>query len=226
MNPAIVYIYPATAGPEHTEYAVNFVDSYNRFPPGCVHDSIIVLNGAKLTTEIECLFASLQNVKYIERDGAAKDIGGYQEAAARYPGELMCFFGGTTYFKGQGWLVRMAQSYAKHGPTLYGVMGNRGDSRVRVWPHLRTTGFWTTSTMMNSYPHRITRDDQRYEFEHGKTCFCNWIKSQGKKPYVVTWFGEFLEPHWDDIPNGYHRGDQSAMLCGDRLTRPPFYKCI
>lgn len=223
MRTAITYIFPANAGEQHTQYALRFIQSYNANPPAIDHETIVVLNAAKVTPEIQCMFASLRNVTFLERDGSAMDIGGYQDAAAKFPCDLMAFFGGSTYFKGGGWLLRMLQVYLKHGPALYGVMGNRGDSKVNVWPHVRTTGFWTTTDLMNRYPHRIVRNDQRYEFEHGKTCFANWIKVQGLKSWITTWTGEYLWDHWDIIPNGFHRGDQSALLCGDRLSEPPFY---
>jgi hypothetical protein len=76
---------------------------------------------------------------------------------------------------------------------------------------------------MNGYPHRITQPDKRYEFEHGKTCFANWIKAMGLKAWIVTWDNEYLWADWDDIPNGFHRGNQSALLCGDRLSEPPYH---
>src|SRR6185369_3353869 len=106
MNASIVYIYPATAGEKHTQYALRFIQSYNANPPAIDHQTVIVLNAATVTS--------------LERDGSAMDIGGYQDAALRFPCDLMCFFGGSTYFKGGGWLLRMLQAYLKHGPALYG----------------------------------------------------------------------------------------------------------
>lgn len=219
---SVVYIYPANAGEKYTQYALRFIQSYNDNPPAVDHQTIVVLNAATVTTEIECMFSSLRNVTFLERDGSAMDIGGYQDAALRFPCDIMAFFGSSTYFKGPGWLLRMYQAYLKHGPALYGSMGNRGNSNG-VHPHLRTTGFWCAPSVVNEHPNRVTRNDQRYPYEHGPNCLTSWVKSQGLRPYVVTWDSEYLEPQWDEIQNGFHRGDQSALLCGDRLTENPFF---
>lgn len=224
MNVSIVYIFPATAGEQHVQWALRFVKSYNENPPAIDHQTIVVLNAAKITSEIRCMFASLRNVTFLERDGSAMDIGGYQEAARKFPCDLMVFFGGSTYFKGAGWLLRMLQAFIKHGNALYGCMGNKGETYPRrVFPHLRTTAFWLPPDLMNRYPRRITRNDQRYGFEHGPDCLTSWIKGRGMKAWLVTWMGEYLEPDWDSVPNGFHRGNQSALLCGDRLCEPPYY---
>lgn len=222
MTPAIVYIFPATAGEQHVNYALRFIQSYNTHPPAIDHQTIIVLNNATVTAEIECMFSSLRNVTFLERDGSAMDIGGYQAAALRFPCDLMAFFGGSTYFKGEGWLLRMVSAYLKHGPALYGVMANKGNS-TGAYPHIRTTGFWCEPRVMNEYPHRITKNEQRYPFEHGRNCLTSWVKSQGMKPWLVSWQSEYSEPEWDNCPDGFHRGTQSAMLCGDRLSEPPYY---
>ena len=224
MRVSILYNFPALAGDQHVQWALRFIQSYNEHPPGMVHDTIVTLNCAPLTPEITCMFSSLQNATFLERpNGEAQDIGAYQEAAARFPCDLMVFFGGSSYLRGKGWLVRMVQAFMKHGPGAYGCHGNRGDKNGRVSPHLRTTGWWTTPALMNRYPHRITKNEQRYAFEHGPNCFFNWVKSQKLPVLVVSWTAEHKWEDWDSFPNGYHRGDQSALLCGDRLTTSPYY---
>jgi len=170
------------------------------------------------------MFSSLQNVTFLERPkGEAQDIGAYQEAAARFPCDLMVFFGGSSYLRGKGWLVRMVQAFMKHGSGVYGVMPNRGDARVNVKPHLRTTGFWCPTDLMNRYPHRIVRNDQRYAFEHGSICFFEWVKSQGLPVLAVSWKGEHKWEQWDLYEGGFHRGKQEGLLCGDRLSENPYY---
>lgn len=213
-----LYNFPATAGPQHVEWALRFIQSYNQYPPGMEHDTIVALNQSRVTPEITCMFSSLPNVTFLERPtGAAQDIGAYQEAAEKFPCNLMVFFGGSTYLKGKGWLVRMVEAFKKHGNGVYGVMANRGDDRFKVKPHLRTTGFWCSTDLMNRFPHRITRNDQRYDFEHGKLCFFEWVKKQGLPVLAVDWHKEYEWKDWD-YPNGFFRGDQSGLMCGDRLT--------
>jgi hypothetical protein len=118
----------------------------------------------------------------------------------------------------------MAGAFQKHGNALYGSMGNAGDASVKVFPHIRTTGFWLSPTLFNAYPTVINKPEQRYPFEHGPNCLTEWVKSQGLKALIATWSGEYETGQWDSIPNGFHRGDQSALLTGDRVTDPPYYQ--
>lgn len=227
MNPAIVYIYPAEDGPKHTELALRFIETYNACPPGASHETVVVLNGAKRTTEIECLFGSLPKVKFLEHDDSGWDIGGYQAAARQYPADLMAFFGGSTYFPRPGWLRRMIDAYEKHGEALYGTMANRGDLRYKVYPHIRTTAFWLSSKLFNAYPWKVERSDQRYPFEHGKDCLTGWITNQGLKAWLVTWGGCYAWEQWDIGQRGFYswniqddpfRKNRRMLLVGDRLT--------
>lgn len=220
MTVAIVYIFPANAGEQYTQHAIRFIQSYIANPPGIAHESIIVLNGASRCTEIECLFSSLQNVRILEHDNSGYDIGAYQKAAAEVPADLMMFFGSTAYLKRPGWLLRMLQARMKHGDTLYGTHGNRGAGGVQ--PHVRTTGFAISTSLLNQYPHRATRPEHRYEWEHGTTCLCSWIKKRGLIPWIVAGDGDYQWEQWDLIPNGFHRGNQSNLLCGDRMTLIPY----
>ncbi len=226
MKPRIVYIYPQNDGgnqQKHDELAARFIGTYHSFPPDIEHDTVIVLNAGAVNATIQAMFSGFQNVMFLPRDGAAWDIGGYQQAAMMMPAELMVFLGGSTYIRGKGWLRRMAEVFEQRGPGLYGCMGNRGDARVKVSPHIRTTGFWTSGELMNRYPIRIRQHDMRYGFEHGPACLTTWIRRQGKPILVATWDGIYQERDWDSIPNGFHRGNQSGLLVGDRLTEPPFY---
>ena len=135
------------------------------------------------------------------------------------------FLGTSTYFKGVGWLLRMAAAFSRHGNAQYGVMGNQGDERCGVKPHIRTTAFWMKPDMMNKYPVRIRESAQRYQAEHGQNCFSEWFKNQGLSNWIVTWDGNWPLMECDSIPNGFHRGTQQALLAGDRISEPPYYKC-
>jgi len=225
MKPVIVYVYPAPElVPMAQDYALRFLETYHNNPPGLVHETIVALNGLKITAELKCLFSSLQGLRFMEHDDSGWDIGAFQRAARENPGaDLMVFFGTSVYLKNRGWLMRMVNAAMKYGEGLYGAMGNAGNLRFKVYPHIRTTGFWIKPSLLNRYPHRITRADQRYEFEHGQTCLAEWLRRSGFPSWVVTTTGEFQKQYWNSVPNGYHSGNQSALLCGDRLTEPPYY---
>lgn len=223
MKLSLVYIYPANDGPRHTDYALRFVCTYHEYPPMVEHDTIVVLNGARTNGVCRCMFSTLPNVTFCEHDDSGWDIGGYQVASEQYPADLMVFFGGSSFFNRPGWMNRVVASFAKYGNGLYGAMGNRGDPGAKVEPHIRTTCFWCPSALMNSYPKRIRRQEDRYEFEHGASCFTNWVKAKNLPVLMVTWSGEYRWKDWDDIRNGYHRGDQSDLIMHDRLSDYPFW---
>lgn len=218
----VVYVYPVMGG-NHDHLAARFVESYLAHLPQQPHRLVVVSNGGQPTSTMRAL---LSRVKYeiLMHDDTGWDIGAYRKAAKEIQGDLMVFLGGSTYLRGKRWLERMVESFQKHGPALYGVMGNQGDAKVKVAPHIRTTGWWMPPALLNQYPVQTTSDQKsRYGFEHGPHCLTSWIKSKGLKVFVVTWSGEYEWPNWDSIPNGFHQGNQSALLVGDRLTEPPYW---
>lgn len=223
MKVAITYIYPNAGAGDYFDLAVRFLDSYGKFPPGMDHDSIIVCNGQPATDETRFYFGSLPNLTCLDHDGSGYDIGGFQMAARTVPCDLMVFFGSTAYLNHPNWLFRMVESFNSHGDTIYGAMGNQGAQHAWVYPHIRTTGFWLSPALFNRYPIQVTRPEQRYEFEHGATGLTTWAIQQGKQPWVIAGDTDWVLGACDNIPNGYHRGDQSNLLAGDRLTLPPYY---
>lgn len=220
MKTVLVYVYP---GPAYLNNAVRFLSTYHECPPGRDHSSVVVCNGFAPGSFEQILFAGLPNLTFLQHDNSGYDIGAFQFVARTVSCDLMIFFGASAYFTGPGWLNRVEDSTSRHGFALYGVHGNQGDDRVNVSPHVRTTGFWIAPSLLNKYPFIVNKASNRYEFEHGQTSLCNWIQKQGLHTWVVTWFSEYLRHQWDGIPNGFHRGNQSALLFRDRLTDPPFY---
>lgn len=223
LKVTVVYVYVMNS-PQHGCEAVRFVQTYMEKPPGYPHKTIVVLNGGEPNDYVRGLFAPLPELSFHVHDNSGYDIGGFQAVARANPDEdLMVFFGSSGFFKGPGWLARMVESFQKHGDALYGVMGNTGDERFNVYPHIRTTAFWISPRLLNLYPHRVTTPEGRYPFEHGPDCLTRWIRRQGLKALVVTWSGEYEAQDWLAIPNGFRSGDESAMLAGDRLNSPPYW---
>lgn len=224
MRAIVVYVFPNTGAFDNL--ARRFVADYQRFPPGEVeHAVVVVVNGGSIDKKCEDIFRPIGNCIFLPHDNSGFDIGGYQHAARTlgHMCDLMVFFGASTYLKGPNWLMRMAVSFLKHGPALYGVMGNQGDARVNVKPHIRTTGWWIPPSLLNKYPVVVSKPEQRHPFEHGPDCLTSWVYAQGLKVFVVTWKEEVEWPNWDAIPNGFHRGDQSALLAGDHISEPPYF---
>jgi hypothetical protein len=223
MKIIVVYVYPLGGRDGHLELANRFLNTYHAFPPGVDHETVVVCNGGPTDGETEYLFGSLPGLKLLAHDDSGYDIGAYQKAAATYDSDLMVFLGGSSYLKCVGWLGRFAEARERHGDTLFGSMGNRGAVQFGVHPHIRTTGFAMSPALLRKYPTIVKSREQRYPFEHGPKCLTSWIYGQRKTPLVVVWTGEYPMAKWDEIPNGYHNGDQSNLLIGDRMTAPPFY---
>jgi hypothetical protein len=225
MRVSIIYIYPNNGEGGFHDKAVTFLETYHQHPPGMDHKTVIVCNGVPANDETRFLFASMPNVEFLNHDNSGLDCGGYQAAARSVDADLLVFFGSTTYFKRAGWMLRMVQAYEKHGDCLYGTMGNQGHQAVGVWPHVRTTAFWMSRNLFNRYPIQVTRNEQRYAFEHGVDGLTSWVLRQAKKVLVVTWEGEYSVQLCDGAPGGFHNGAQENLLVGDRLSCPPYYAC-
>lgn len=218
---AIVYIYPIYDG-KFQKMAERFFETYRRFRPNIAHRLVVVSNGGPPTKRMVQTVDDLK-VEWIVHDNSGWDIGGFQAAARKVSCDTMVFFSNSAYFQRPGWLERMVECSQHLGPALYGCMGNRGDLGVKVWPHIRTTGFWMNPVLFNAYPFKCTSQNQRYQFEHGQYNLSEWVRELGLKRWVVTFDGVYDYDGWDMTGNGYHRGDQSGLLSGDRLTQPPYY---
>jgi hypothetical protein len=216
----IVYIYPLDGQEGFDLKANRFIDSYLRNPPGLAHDTVIVCNGGPAYYAVEHRFSYLPNVQLLENNNRGKDIGGYLAAAKKVPADLMVFFGACSYFRKPEWLVPVLRSYFRKGNTLYGATSHPGEGN-HIHPHIRTTGFWLKPELLTQYCPDGIDNDRRYELEHGQTCLTNWFRNHGMTPWVVTYGGEYRVEQSREIPNGYHNGDQSNVLFGDRLTEPP-----
>lgn len=221
LDVVVTYVYPC-GQPHWDVHAQRFVDTYRQHPAGYDHRVCVVWNGGFNKDRMDSLFAGMPAFS-LQHDNSGWDIGAYQLASRSVPCDIMVFFGNSTYIKRDGWLERMIESFYRHGPNLFGCMGHTGDLRFRVFPHVRTTAFWIPPAILNLYPTTISIPEQRYNFEHGPNCLSNWIKSVGLRNFIAAWSGDFELERSNMIPNGYHNGDQSNLIVGDRMSAPPFY---
>lgn len=223
---ALIYCFPMNGHQGFAPLSLEFNNSYARNPPGLGHETIIVCNGATITDPSKDLFNALPNRSYFDHDNSGWDIGGFQAAARAATADMLVFCAVHTYFRKPGWLARMHEVYCELGDTLYGSTGNQGDPRVGVHAHVRTTGFWCSRALFNSYPHLVTQGGgggQRYAFEHGPDCLTSWVIRQGKTPWIVGWSQVWPVQQCDSFGNGFHQNDQAEVLVGDRLCCPPYY---
>ena len=218
VRPVVVYVYPVFGG-DHDSYASRFVGSYRQFRPDLPHRLVVVSNGGSPTPAMKAAFSGVA-VEWLVHDDSGWDIGAYRYAARTVQNcDLMIFFGGSAHVRGRGWFERMVASFEEHGEAVYGAMGSLGQNI-----HIRTTAFWLPPSLLNRYPHPTTSDRaSRYNFEHGRSGLTMWALSIGLKAWMVTWTGSYRHHQWDGIPNGFHQGDQSALLAWDRIADPPYH---
>lgn len=215
--------------PQFQEYADLFVTTYCANPPLRDHQMIVVSNGGQPDVRAIEQFSHIGGTMFLKHNNIGQDIGAFQMVAAKVPCDLMVFFGSSSYFRRPGWLRRMVSAYQCYGDGLYGCTGNQGDMRMtsagaqRVWPHVRTTGFWCSPTLINHHPFRVTDNSQRYEYEHGEKGLTSWLSSKGIPSYIVGW--DCVKPlhECDSMPGTFHNGTQHNLLVGDRLCAPPYY---
>lgn len=196
MKVAVVYVFPGNAGEQYTQHAIRFLQSYNQNPPGVDHESIVVLNGIKLCTEIECLFAPLKNVRFLEHDNSGKDLGAYQLAARSVSCDLMVCMGSPLRLRVPGWLAIIKQSFQQYGHALFGNWCFHVPA-----PHVRTTFFWLPPQILNAYPHPIN-DSTRYQVEHGANSLTQWCMSKKIPVLQCTVAGIFDIHGWHHVSVG------------------------
>lgn len=222
----VVYIYALAGAEGWRDRASRFVDTYLKNPAGIDHELVVVCNGAPANADTHALFAAIPGVRFMNHDDSGWDIGAYQMASRTLACDLMMFCGGWTYFKKPGWLLRAWKVYTEYGYALYGSTGHQGHLQGNIHPHVRTTGFWCHPSLLKEYPFLVTQHGaggQRYAMEHGSNCLSNWALWQDIPRYIVGWDCVIPLEYCDTIPNGYHHGDQSNVLMGDKMTAPPYY---
>lgn len=208
-GPTLVYIYPVFGG-HHDQCAARFVDSYRANPPGIHHETFVVCNGGPPSAFARLLFSPIA-CEFIQHDDSGWDIGAYQKFVEVVDSDMVMFCGGSTYFHKPNWLMRMAQVFNPND--LHGVFAT-----YHMSAHIRTTGFCCSSALLRSYPHKVTRTEQRYGFEHGPQSLTAWCQKNGRRCRLVTWTGAYDSAQWKLPTNSYHRGNQSDCLMYDRLT--------
>lgn len=215
---AVVYVYPL--GAQFDPLALRFVRSYQGAPTPIDHELYIIANGGEPSPIMIQMFQEV-DCQWMVHDNTGWDIGAFQAASRTIPCKLMLFFGNSGYIRHPDWMKRVTQSWLQHGEALYGSMGNLGDMRLGIYPHIRTTGFWCNPQMLDNYPGIVEHPAQRYPFEHGNRNFTAWVRENGLHAWVINAHSDLDWPHWNDDPNGFRRGNQGELLFGDRIADLP-----
>lgn len=224
MRICCVYCYPLGGANGYFEYAIKFLQTFHQYAAGIDHSWVVVSTETPTIDETRFLFGSLPGVIFLDSLTAGRDLAAFQLAAERVPCDAMMFFGSHAYFKRAGWLKRMVDVFNQYGcDNLYGCTGNAGDRGFNIWPHIRTTAFMASPSLMNAYPLRCQDNGLRYEMEHGEGSLTSWVIKQGKRAYVVAWDNVVTVAQADSIQDGFHHGNQANVIVGDRLTTRPYF---
>ena len=102
VKPAIsvVAVYCHVGLPTHVENSRRFVRTYQQFPPGLTHRTVIACNAGPKTAETEALFAPIPGCEFLQHDNSGQDIGAFQKAAREVRSDLMVFFGSSRVARG------------------------------------------------------------------------------------------------------------------------------
>lgn len=212
MKSTIVYIHPAGGG-SHWEYAARFAHSMLEFPPMAECKLVVVCNGHSPSNALQVLFESFDNCEFWEHNNDGWDIGAYLSVAPRIETEMVFCCGESVYFKRAGWLKRLEDCEAAFGRGMYGIWCS-----YQVRPHVCTTAFYVSTDLVRLYPLPVHSKAQRYEFEHGDGSLHHMVRNMGFPVLLVTWDGEYDEPHWRLGKNIFMRGDQSNCLAFNNHT--------
>lgn len=207
MKIVIAYV-AVSGGPITDDYIARFVTTWREFPPGVEHDTLVISNGGPVSTGAS-LMLSQMSAKMLMRSNEGWDIGGYMEAArgpcADY--DMMLCLGESVYFHREGWLRRLVEAWQRTGEGMYGPFSSNA-----VRAHLNTTAFFTSPSLLKSYPGRIQTRQDRYEFEHGPRALWRRLVELGLPVRLVTWDGAWEPFRWRMPRNILWRGDQSNCL--------------
>lgn len=205
MKIVVCYI-AVTNGGLTEDYCARFVTTYHEFPPGIEHETIVVSNGGPLSQNITLLFWDMNASMWPRENDPGWDITAYI-AAARGPcadADMILCLGESVYFHREGWLKRLVDAWAKHGPGMYGPFASN-----LVRSHLNTTAFFTSPVLLRQSP---VNPRDRYGWEHGEHSFWRWVSGRGMPVRLVTWDGEWEPRSWRSPPNILWRGNQSNCL--------------
>jgi hypothetical protein len=236
----LVYVYV----PHSQRYdgeAERFISSYQAFPPGYEHSTVIMCNGDWPPMDLKKRFGELPNCRFQLHDNSGQDIGAFIAAAKCCRADMQVCLGSSVHFFRSGWLKRMVEPWQTYGPGVYA-----SQSSFECTVHFNTTGFWCPPKLLTDYPFPVVSKEDRYNFEHGRAnksrnlampdrhrdrAFWKMAYRSKVPVLLVTWDGEYRWWDWRKPPNILRKGNQSNLLlwwkhADEWFTFPPGAKRI
>lgn len=189
----VVYCFPQVQLNLHYPLAEAFARTWKQNAPGYPCTLTVGINGGNANLANLTPFSGT-HYRTMTHDNTGWDIGLFQRAADTLPCDLLVCLGAHIQFHHEGWLKRLVDAYAWHGPGLYGPWG-------ADWPtwHIRTTAFACPPELIVSYPMTIGSSRQsRYQFEHGQQSITRHTMDAGMPAVMVTMRGAFPFPYWKE----------------------------
>lgn len=204
----------APALPENWGYIVRrFIDSYTSHKAGITHDLYICSSGAELSSSSRELLEGLE-YHAITYKGLGWDIGAYQYCARRLVSyDLVFFLNSQAFVIQDNWLRYFSAAYENHGPGVYGA-----SSSFEVSPHIRTSSFAVSPSLLLRYPLKVRSRYDACVFEHSPKNFSLWALSKNFPVYVVMRSGAYKLLDSREGGNIFRRGTQEDLLINDRHT--------
>jgi hypothetical protein len=188
------------------DYCARWIGSFLSCPPGEDCSIVVACNGGPLPFETAMMFEPL-NAKFLPRvNDGGYDLSAYHEIAETMPCDLLVCQGESVYYHRPGWLRKIVEAWTTYGAGMYGMF-----SSYLVRPHLNTTGFAITPTLLRDYP-KPRDHEERYEEEHGVHSLWKHVQSLGLPTKLVTWDGCYDPPQWREPKNILWKGQQSNLL--------------
>ena len=203
----VAYI-AVSAGPKTADFCARFVATWLEYPPGVECSLTVICNGGPLPMETALLFSPIENVAFYQRpNDGGWDVSAWIDYSHHTDADMMVCLGESVFFHRAGWLKRLAEAWAMHGPGMYGIFATHN-----VRAHMNTTAFACDPKFLRGYGRVVQNRADRYEFEHGEKALWRRISRSGKPAMFVTWDGVWPPGSWRVPVNILWRGNQSNLL--------------
>lgn len=201
MKIAIFYILV----PTFEQYTRAFVQSYLRYESGRDHELVGVVKADNVTPH-DAQLISANRWEVVGTDGY--DIGPLLSLAHRYLDyDRIVLVGSYCRVFVDGWLSKLCEAGPLASPC--------GSYLER--PHLRTSCFSATPSLLASMPSPVSTKAECWAFEHGLDSIYRTARSQGIEGVVVGRDGVYFEPDWQSSRT-FWTDDQEGLIVSDKQT--------
>lgn len=236
LRVCVCYPFPLDARETFEPFARRYVESFQKYPPGCDHDFFLAymnpatrMIGAKvvlsepLVEDFKSFDPLNPTVFKVWSDGI--DIGCAQTMApnlADMEYDFAVFSTSRVYFHREGWLRRLVEARENYGDGLYGATGSyecpNGEPEKFPNPHMRTVLYGCNPRIMANMAEvcPVTNRVSAHKFEAGRWNFAQFFYDLGRPVKMVTWNEELDVNDWRKPDSIFRRGDQSNILCHDK----------